>query len=347
MEGGTIRRPSGGKDRPDPCIPHFRPSSSVCCVIVFLILLLRVPVPLCAQETSSVLTSRESSPVLPVRDSTSLSSTRAVPPGETSPPNPYAGYTRENISPFRHGFSVGLVSAISLSIAIDSYYTWWQDANKPFSFYTEGWFNGPHQGIDKVGHYFGTYATSKIIRNIMLWGGHSPEAALWWAAGIAAFHSLQIEIGDAFSPYGFDYQDMLMGFLGVGYMILQTEVPFMNNFNFKVSYWSKTGFTSPANFVSDYDAMTVWLSANIHNLLPESMGPYWPEFLQVAVGYGVGWKEARREFVIGLDFNLEAFSPCTDNVLLLQRIFNLVHYPSPTLKLTTGKGPLWYGAHLK
>ena len=266
---------------------------------------------------------------------------------ETEYPLACDGYTRHDITPLRYGISVGLVSAISLSIVVDSYYAWWRDADKPFSFYTEDWFGGPHLGIDKIGHYYGSYATSKMIRNVMLWGGHSPQASLWWAAGIAAFHSLQIEIGDAFSPFGFDYQDMMMGFLGVGYMILQTEVPFFNNFNFKVSYYSKTGFTSPANFIRDYDAMTVWWTANVHRLLPESAASYWPEWLQVAVGYGVGWKETRREFVIGLDLNLEAFSPCNDNVLIVQRVFNVVHYPSPALKLTSGKGPIWYGFHLK
>jgi len=273
-----------------------------------------------------------------------------LPPGaatDSLSPSPVAGYTRENVTPLRHGISIGLVSAISLSIVVDSYYAWWKDANKPFSFYTEDWFDGPHLGIDKVGHFYGSYATSKIIRNIMLWGGHSPQASLWWAAGIAAFHSLQIEIGDAFSPFGFDYQDMTMGWLGVAYMILQSEVPFFDNFNFKVSYWSKTGFTSPANFIKDYDAMTVWLTANVHRLLPESMQSYWPEFLQLAVGYGVGYQESRREFVIGLDFNLEAFKPCNDNVLAAERILNVVHWPSPAVKLTAGKGPIWYGAHLK
>jgi hypothetical protein len=240
-----------------------------------------------------------------------------------------------------------MVSAISASIVVDSYYAWWKDANSPFSFYTEGWLTGPHLGIDKFGHFFGTYATSKIIRNMMLWGGHSPGASLWWAAGIAAFHSLQIEIGDAFSPFGFDYQDMLSGFFGLGYMILQSQVPFFQNFDFKVSYWSKAGLTSPANFFSDYDAMTVWLTGNVHRLLPESLDSYWPEFLQLAVGYGVGWGESRREFVIGLDFNIQAFSACNDNVLLAQRIVDLIHYPAPALKLTGGKGPIWYGAHLK
>lgn len=258
-----------------------------------------------------------------------------------------AGYSREHVTGLRRGIAVGLVGAISLSIAVDSYYAWWQDANKPFSFYNDGLLDGAYLGIDKVGHMYGTYATFKIIRNILLWGGSDPKVALWWAAGIAAFHSLQIEIGDAISPWGFDLADMTMGFIGVGYGLLQAEIPSLRNFNLKVSYWSKTGFTSPANFTRDYDAMTVWLAADVHNLLPSSLKPYWPSFLQVAVGYGLGWGQTRREFAIGLDLNLEAFAPCNDNVLLVQRVFNTVHWPAPAIKLTDGKGPVYYGVHLK
>lgn len=268
-------------------------------------------------------------------------------PGRSHAQEPYAGYNRQDISPFRRAASVGIVGIVGLGIAVDSYYTWWKDANKPFTFFTEPWFNGPHKAIDKFGHMYGTYLTFKGLRNVLLWGGHSPEASLWWAAGIAAFHSVQIEIGDAFSPYGFDYQDMLMGLFGVGYGMLQTEVPFLDNFNFKVSYWSQKGFTTPANFTSDYDAMTVWLTANVHNLMPETMRDYWPEFIQLAVGYGVGWGETRRELVIGLDLNLEAFTTNDDTILLLERSFNNIHWPAPALKLTEGKGPVSYMFHLK
>jgi hypothetical protein len=260
-------------------------------------------------------------------------------------PDAHDGYQRDSISSLRHGMSIGFVGAFSLGILADSYYTWWRDAEYPFHWYTNNWFNGAQLGLDKAGHFFGMYAAYKIVRNILLWGGASPGAALWWAAGIAAFHSLEIEMGDAFTFYGFDYQDLLMGWGGAAYGVLQTEVPFFRNFNFKFSYWSDLGARTPANFVSDYDAMTIWLNANVHNLLPESAAPYWPEFIQVAVGFGLGHNKTRRELVIGFDFNLEAFAPCNDNMLLGQRIVNTLHLPAPAVKFTEGKGPVWYGLH--
>ena len=260
---------------------------------------------------------------------------------------PYEGYSRDNITPLRKAVATGIVGVVGVGMVADAYFTWWKDVEKPFSFYTENWFDGPHRGIDKVGHFYGTYLEFKGMRQVMLWGGYSPEAAFWWPAGIAAFHALEIELGDAFTPYGFDYQDLLMGFLGVTYGILQTKYPYLNNFNFKVSFWPKAGFTTPANFTSDYDAMTVWLTANMHNILPSSIGDHWPAWLQLGVGYGVGWEQTRREFVIGFDLNLEGFTTTNDHVLMVERVFDTLHYPAPALKMTEGKGPLWYGLHFK
>jgi hypothetical protein len=266
---------------------------------------------------------------------------------DTSSTSPYAGYSRQNITPLRQGVAAGIVGVVGVGMVVDAYFTWWKDAEGPFSFYTDHWFNGSLRGIDKVGHFYGTYLEFKGMRDVMLWGGYSPEASFWWPAGIAAFHALEIEIGDAFSPYGFDYQDLTMGLLGVAYGMAQTRVPFLNNFNFKVSFWPAKGFTTPANFTSDYDAMTVWLTANVHNLLPSSVGEYWPEWLQIAAGYGSGWGISRREFVIGLDLNLEGFTTHNDHVLVVERVFNNLHYPAPALKLTEGKGPVGYMLHLK
>ena len=260
---------------------------------------------------------------------------------------PYAGYSREHITPLRQGIATGIVGIVGVGMVADAYFTWWKDAERPFSFYSDHWFNGGVRGLDKIGHMYGTYLEFKGMRDVMLWGGYSPEASFWWPAGIAIFHAFEIELGDAFTPYGFDPQDLLFGLLGVGYGMLQTEYPILQNFNFKVSFWPGGGITSPANFTSDYDAMTVWLTANMHNVLPGSVGEHWPAWLQVGVGYGVGWGVTRREFAIGLDLNLEGFSTSNDHVLVVERVFNNIHYPAPALKLTEGKGPLWYGLHLK
>lgn len=260
---------------------------------------------------------------------------------------PYEGYARDNITTLRKVAAGGIVGFVGVGMIADAYFTWWKDAERPFSLYNGRWFTGDQLGLDKCGHFFGTYLEFKGLRQVMLWGGYSPEAAFWWPAGVAMFQALEIEIGDGFTPYGFDPEDLLFGLAGIGYGMLQTAVPYLNNFNFKVSFWPAEGFTTPANFTSDYDAMTVWLTANMHNVLPGAIGESWPEWLQVGVGYGVGWGVSRRELVIGLDLNLEGFHTSNDHVLLVERSFNNLHWPAPALKLTEGKGPLYYGLHFK
>ena len=231
---------------------------------------------------------------------------------------------------------VGFVVAANLA---DAYYTWWKGAEKPFSFYKDGWFNNDHLGIDKVGHFYGTYAFFKGIRTTLLWGGFDRSTAFWWGIGIGVFHAFEIEIGDGFSTYGFDVTDLTCGLLGVAYGVAQTEVPFLQNFDFKVSYWSNTGFRSPANFVSDYDAMTVWCSFNVHNLLPRGADHYWPKWLNIAFGYGTGGGETRREFLFALDLNLSGFSSDSEDIRYVERTLDLVHWPAPGVKFSPGAAP--------
>jgi len=243
----------------------------------------------------------------------------------------------------------GLAGTIMLGTIVDSYFSWWKDADKPFSFIDhtyESWLQGSHLGIDKVGHFYGTYVLFKSIRNILLWGGCDRSTALWWGAGYAFWNGLETEIGDGFSPYGFDYQDLVLDIGGVAFGLLQTDIPFLQNFDFKFSFWSTAGFKSPANFINDYDAMTIWLTANVHNLLPEGVRDYWPEFLRLGVGYSVDDRETRREVAVGLDISIESlFRAPNDEVLMVQRALDIVHLPLPAVKFTQGKVPRYYLAH--
>lgn len=236
----------------------------------------------------------------------------------------------------------GLVGGLLVGSLVDSYYAWWKGATKPFTFYTEGWFSGDHIGIDKTGHLFTSYFYFHTFRNIMLWGGFEPSTALWWAVGTSAFFALSIEIGDGVSDYGFDYQDLVFNFSGIGYGILQTQFPVLKNFNFKWSYVPRDGYRFPPHFTNHYDEHTYWLAVNVNGLLPAALEPYWPDVLQIAVGYGVDDGISKREGVIGLDFNLEVFPTHSEDLLLLQKTVNMFHIPAPAIKFTEKKVPRYY-----
>lgn len=246
---------------------------------------------------------------------------------------------------FKKGAATVMVGGVLAGSLVNSYFDWWKGAQQPFHFVREGFLHDYSLGMDKVGHAYTSYFYFHTFKDILLWGGYTPEEAFWWGAGGSAFFAISIEIGDGVSPYGFSWEDLSGNMLGLGYGMLQTQVPFLKNVNFKWSYIPNDGWRWPPRFTDHYDSHTYWLAFNMHNLLPPSWGEYWPEFLQLAVGYGVYDRQTRRELVIGIDFNLEAFGAGSQDVLLGERILNRFHIPAPAVKFTEGRAPKWYLVH--
>jgi hypothetical protein len=267
-------------------------------------------------------------------------------PAQDLTPGP-DGYTVRPGFGWKKAVATGIVGSVFVANSLDFYYSWWVNTEKPFSFFTDHWLNGAQRGLDKVGHMFGTHAIFKSMRNTLLWGGYDRTTALWVAAGMAAFNSVEIEVGDGFSPYGFDYQDLAFGFAGIALGMLQSEIPALDNFRLKFSYFTNQGLKTPAAFIEDYDALTIWCSVNVHNLLPAPARKYWPEFINLAVGFGVTDGVTKREFVFGLDLNLEAFHIGNEDVLYAQKILDLMHIPAPGFVWTEGKKPVAKGIYVK
>jgi hypothetical protein len=241
-----------------------------------------------------------------------------------------------------------MVGAWLATSLVWSYDAWWKGTSSPFTFTSENtWLNSSTLGIDKIGHFYTSYFYFNTFRSILLWGGYEQPTAEWWAAGVATFFALSVEIGDGFAAaYGFDYQDLTFNLLGVGYGWLQHHVPALDPFGFKWSFVPASGYRFPVRFTDDYDAHTYWLTCDVDKLLPESIEPYWPDFIQIAVGYGVDDRVTKREFVIGFDLNLlELFKPRQEDLLLITRTVDLFHLPAPAIKFTEEKEPRYYLFH--
>lgn len=244
--------------------------------------------------------------------------------------------------PTRKVLATGMAGGLLAGSLINSYYDWWKDSSEPFHFSDDGLFNNYSLGLDKVGHAYTSYFYFHAFRNIMLWGGYDSSTAFWLAAGGSAFFALSIEIGDGLSPLGFSAYDLAFNIGGLGYAMAQEAIPFLQNFSLKWSYVPEEGYRWPPHFTDHYDAHTYWLVVNVHNLLPGSWGTYWPEFIQLAVGYGVDDRQSKREAVIGLDINLGAFRVDNPDLRLIQQTVNLIHLPAPAVRFTESKKPRWY-----
>lgn len=257
------------------------------------------------------------------------------------------GFTIKPGFPGKKIAASGFMGAWIATSLVWSYDSWWKGNAGPFHFQSEQWLNSSTLGIDKVGHLYTSYFYYNLFRNVLLWGGCEESTADGWAVGSAAFFAVSVEIGDGFaSTYGFDYQDVLFNFLGAGYGWLQHRVPALEPFGLKWSFVPASGYRFPVRFTDDYDAHTYWLTCKVHKLLPDGMKQYWPDFVELAVGYGVDDHVTKREFVVGLDVNvLELFKPIDENWLLGLRVADLFHIPAPAVKVTEGKGPRYYFLH--
>jgi hypothetical protein len=183
-----------------------------------------------------------------------------------------------------------------------------------------------------------SYFMFRALNETLKWGGHSDNAAFFWGAGIAAFHGFVVEVGDGFSPFGFDYKDLNFNYIGLAFAMLRERVTFLQNFEMKWSlYYPLNQHAFKINALYDYHIY--WMSMRVHNLLPADWQPYWPRFLQIAFGLGAADDVTRRTYIIGLDYNLELIPIEGKDATLLKTILNMFHLPAPGVKLSKGHPP--------
>jgi hypothetical protein len=267
----------------------------------------------------------------------------------------YAGqqrYTMTGSMPFRETYvqSGTMVAFGGALLALAGTITWYQQAWYPDS--TKGPFNfqtdwGYSKQFDKVGHMFGGWISSYCSYEAFIASGLSREdAALWGSIGGLFFQTF-IEVQDGFHKnYGFDPTDEISNVIGAGYFYAQQKIPFLQNFDPK---WSvgpnprdsarEASQIHSRLIVDDYDRQDMWLSIKVHNLLPKNLQPYWPKWLQLAIGAGARDVELlgylpHRELHIALDYNLTELLPDMGPFLnwLVQGI-NAFHLPAPALRL--------------
>jgi len=232
----------------------------------------------------------------------------------------------------------GLVVQQSSSSLVE-YKWWWQDSSNAFHFEHDGVFNNYSFGMDKIGHAFVSHLCYHAIHEAMTWAEFTPKQTLYTSIALPAFWALSIEIGDAFSPYGFSVPDLVANFAGIGYGVLQHQLPFFKNIAFKLSYYPRIPVY---RLSSNYDDHIYWLSFNMHNLLPGIVGHKWPEVINLAAGYSIedyNKGPIKREFVFGIDINLAAIKTKSKGLTAIKNVVNLIHLPSPGVKVTREHTP--------
>lgn len=255
------------------------------------------------------------------------------------------------IRPVRLAIVTGTVAGTFAVIHIYQSKGWWKDNRSPFHFQEDLKYG---LSVDKLGHFYGGIAAAFILRNSFRWAGLSETASLWWGSAGSLLFQTYVEVQDGFSKWGFDRVDFAADVAGAAWPIAQHHSPFLRNFDFKFSYHpspnlgsaSGVGFVGQQHIIfDDYEGQTLWMSLKVHNLLPQGAKPFWPEFLQVSVGYGVrnvAKPDPHSVVILALDIDMTKVIPqSTPFLKLLGEALNFIKFPAPAVQISPRT--IWYG----
>jgi hypothetical protein len=173
----------------------------------------------------------------------------------------------------------------------------WYKGYAKSSFHT---FNDSREWLqmDKIGHAWGAYTGARGSTAMWDWAGLTHKKAVW-VGGLSSFAYLTtIEFFDAYSSkWGWSWSDIGANIIGSGLFMgqefLWNEQRIQFKFSFHTTEYDETQLKQRADdlfgepwyerMLKDYNAQTYWFSGNIKSFFPQGN---WPDWLNVAVGYG-------------------------------------------------------------
>lgn len=225
--------------------------------------------------------------------------------------------------------------------------------------------------VDKAGHAWTTYHTSRFTTNMWRWAGVADNKALLLGTGSSLLYMLSIEYLDGHSAeWGWSWGDVGSNFLGASLYASQELLWRDQKIGFKFSahtiqYAEPTlkeranalfGSSFQGRLLKDYNAQTYWMSANIRSFFSKTTLPGW---LNVAVGYGAdglfgGYENLARDKSGNITFDRRDIkryrqwylAPDVDltkiktRSKLLQAVFsalNVLKFPTPALQFSKGR----------
>jgi len=227
-----------------------------------------------------------------------------------------------------------------------------------FHFYddSKGWLQH-----DKVCHSFNSYYLTNIATNGFRWAGMKKKKSAIFGAGLGLLYVSSIELLDGFSAkWGASASDLVANTLGstlyLSQELLWQEQRIIPKYSYTKSEFNKyrpnefgQGFEQ---YFKDYNAITIWLSANIASF---TKGEKFPKWLNIAFGYGADGmigSEAnpakigdviipqdivrRRQFYFSFDIDLRKIKTRSKILQTTFNIINVIKFPFPGLEFSNG-----------
>lgn len=212
----------------------------------------------------------------------------------------------------RHTSAIMLGTSVAL--AVYGKRQWWRDGfSHRFTAVNEGWFGADTYsgGADKLGHFYMTYASSRLLTRAFAWDGASHAKSLQIAAWYTLGAFAGIEVLDGFSrKWNFSREDMLMNAAGVGAAVLFERHPDIDRmFDLRVLYRPSNEEGRRFDPFGDYSGQTYLVAAKLAGFHAFSH-PGLLRYVEVTAGYGTrgfdagSGRRGTRNVYVGLSLNL-------------------------------------------
>ena len=231
--------------------------------------------------------------------------------------------------------------------------------------------NGEWLQMDKIGHAWTAYHTSRLTTNLWRWAGVSANNAVLLGAGSSLLYMLSIEYLDGRSAeWGWSWGDAGADLFGASLFASQDWLWKEQRISLKFSAHIKSyeepdlekrandlfGSSFQGRLLKDYNAQTYWLSANINSFFPEAHLPSW---LNLSLGYGAdgmfgGYENLARDksgnvtfdrrdirryrqWYLAPDVDLTKIRTKSKLLKSVFSAFNVLKFPTPALEFSKGK----------
>ncbi len=172
---------------------------------------------------------------------------------------------------------------------------------------SEGWFGNDTKsgGADKLGHLYTSYVTAHGLSYLYeSWCINKKDAALYGALSSLAIVGY-MEIGDAFSDFGFSKEDMIANTLGVIYGYYSYRMPALSNI--LDLRWEYLPTSSTTDFTTDYENSKYLLALKLNGF--DFAHNSWLKHIELHAGYYTrGFADDRidreRNLFVGIGINL-------------------------------------------
>ncbi|MBU2447364.1 MAG: YfiM family protein [Bacteroidetes bacterium] len=248
----------------------------------------------------------------------------------------------------------------AINYSMYKYYqkAWWGEERTKFHTFND--WNNADMNIDKVGHLYGGMALTKLSYKLYRLSNVPEGWSMFLSSFTSIFFQMQIEFHDAyFKKWGWSWWDVGANTLGAVYPNLQKMWTPLQTFNLKWSYHPSQAYKDGwfDYWIKDYHGFTYWLTFDVNSMLPKSIDKYWPDWLNLALGYGVErvklgkniWNSSvnplgDREWYIAFDYDLvKLFNPKAEWLRELLETFNIIHFPSPAIRFSPSG--IYYGLY--